>query len=94
MIKIPVEFLTSFASLSLDNPLILSTGVAVVRAVAGWLENALENGHIDRFELKQLAGTIFRVLPQALGLSALLGPVAAPGALITDFAITKYAHKK
>lgn len=36
-------------------------GIPIIRSVAGWLENALKDGSIDRFELKELGSTIIRV---------------------------------
>lgn len=80
------------AKISLSNPMVQSLGIAVVRSVAGWLENALENGHIDKFEVKKLFETMFRVIPQALGLTALVGPIGVVGTLFTDYLISKVTH--
>ena len=64
-------------------------GAPIVRSVAGWLENALEDGKIDKFEWSQLAGTVFRV--GIIGIGLLVGfdlePIAAAGtAVVADFA--------
>jgi len=36
-------------------------GVPVLRSVAGWLENAAEDGKFDKFEVKELLSTVLRV---------------------------------
>ena len=73
-------------------------GLPVVRSVAGWLENALEDGVISQFEVKQLGATVLRVgimgLATFLGLSGLGLDVSALGAgasaVILDFVLAKF----
>lgn len=36
-------------------------GFPVLRSVAGWIENALQDGKIEAFEWKQLGETVLRV---------------------------------
>jgi hypothetical protein len=40
---------------------LILAGAPVLRAVAGWLENSLEDGKISLFEWKELTKTIFRL---------------------------------
>lgn len=47
-----------------------TAGAAVTRAVAGWLENAVEDGEIDWPEIKELGKTLFRMSAPALSLWA------------------------
>jgi len=86
-----VELLTSFGVMSLANPLVRGLAIAVVRSLAGWIENSLEDGKITFPEVKQLIGTMFRVIPQSLGLEA-IAPGSGVGALFTDFALVKLSN--
>ena len=43
------------------NNLLIIPGVALIRAIAGWGENALEDGKIDLPEWKRLGSTIVRM---------------------------------
>ena len=86
-----LEILTSFGALSLANPAVRALAVAVVRSLAGWLENALEDGKITFPEVKQLFATMFRVIPQAIGLEAMV-PGGSVGALFTDWTVVKLAN--
>lgn len=43
------------------NPAIIIIGAGLVRSIAGWLENALEDGKISDYEWKLLGSTIIRV---------------------------------
>jgi len=81
------EWLTSFAELNLSNPLLRTAVVSLARSVSGWLYHALEDGKIDMPEIKELAITFFRMIPQAVGLSAFGIPVE--GALITDITFSR-----
>jgi hypothetical protein len=68
----------------------------VFRSVAGWLENALEDGSISVFEWGELGATIFRVGVISLGLYFGLdfGAFAAAGSsIVLDF-ILKALQKK
>lgn len=82
----------SLTEFTWSNPLIMSAGIAVIRSVAGWIENSLENGKIEEWEWKKLGETIFRVVPQTLGLTALIGPAGALGTFFTDYIISKITH--
>jgi len=42
-------------------PVLQAVGVGVVRSAAGWLNNALEDGKITKFELAKLGETVVRV---------------------------------
>jgi len=77
------DWLLSLGSISFSNPLVQAFAVAVVRSVAGWLNSSLEDGKITMYEWQELLKTMFRVIPQALGLSAF--GIPATGALITDY---------
>ena len=59
-------------------------GVPIVRSVAGWLENALEDGEITNFEWGQLGSTIFRmgVVGFALFYGLDMGVLAAAGSSV------------
>ncbi len=78
-----IELLQSFFSASFENPFVIGFGVAVVRAFWGWLENAAKDKKITGFELYQLFETMFRVIPQAIGLQAF--GIPAEGAFVTDY---------
>ena len=45
----------------MDITVLYPVGAAVVRGVAGWAENAFEDGKVSRFELTQLAATVLRI---------------------------------
>lgn len=83
------QVLFDFAQIGIGNPVIQAGIIGLIRGVAGWVENVIQDGKITRFELKQLGATMFRILPQALGLGAALGPAGAASALFTDWAIVK-----
>lgn len=63
-------------------------GIPILRSVAGWLENALEDGVISAFEWSELGSTVLRMGVMGLGIyfgfdvSAL---AAAGGAVVGDF---------
>ena len=85
------EVLFDFTVLSFGNPLITAAIIALIRGLAGWLENACEDGKITLPELKLLGATLFRVMVQALGLGALF-PGAEVGALFTDWVVVKITN--
>lgn len=63
-------------------------GLPVLRSVAGWLENALEDGEISPFEWGELGATVFRM--GAIGAGIYFGFdvsafAAAGAALLSDF---------
>jgi hypothetical protein len=68
-------------------------GVPVARSVAGWIENALEDGKISSFEWAQLGSTIVRVGIISTGMYFGLNGAgvnidalgSAAGAVILDF---------
>lgn len=74
------------------NSLILIPAVALIRAIAGWGENALEDGKIDLPEWKQLGATIVRMgVPMAAliwGLNIDAG-VSAGIIVVLDIVISK-----
>jgi len=76
----------------MDWNILLVPGVALGRAVLGWVENAFEDGKIDLPEWKQLGATVIRMgVPMVAliwGLNVELLPAAA---IITifDIALTK-----
>jgi hypothetical protein len=43
------------------DTILFSLGFPIVRSVLGWLENALADGKIEKFEVKQLGETILRI---------------------------------
>ena len=67
-------------------------GAGLLRSIAGWLENAAEDGVYSRFEWTQLGATILRVI--VLSVSARYGleldvPSAAGLAIGIDFVLSK-----
>ena len=74
------------------NNLLIIPGVALIRAIAGWGENALEDGKIDLPEWKRLGSTIVRMgVPMAAliwGLNIDAG-VAAGMIVVLDIVLTK-----
>jgi len=63
---------------------------SVIRNIAGWIENAFEDGKITEYEWKELAATTLRV--GLISLCAFLGlgvPVVPAGAIgiVSDFFI-------
>lgn len=70
-------------------------GIPAIRAVAGWLENSLEDGKLELFEWRQLALTEARlILPVAatfigLNVSGLGFDVATAGSLAVGFIFDK-----
>lgn len=88
------ELATSMTSISLNNPLVTSLGLGLIRAVCGWAYHALENGKITIPEWKQLLHTILRFIPQVLSLAAIGIPALA---FLTDMGLCrleKIAKKK
>jgi hypothetical protein len=78
-----------FESLLTATPYIAAIGVGVIRGIAGYIENVLEGK--ESFSLGKFFATIFRVFPQALGLSA-IAPGSEVGALFTDWSVVKLAN--
>lgn len=63
---------------------------AGLRSIAGWVENALEDGEISRLELGLLLATVLKIGVIALGLQFGLGldPVTSSGvAVAADFGL-------
>lgn len=77
-------------------------GVPIVRSVAGWLENAFDDGKITGFELKELGSTVLRVgiigAATFFGLNNIGLDVSALGAsasaVLLDFIISAIKKKK
>ena len=85
------EVLFDFAKISLGNPLVTAAIIALIRGLAGWIENAFEDGKITLPELKLLGATMFRVMVQALGIGAMF-PGAEGAALFTDWVVVKITN--
>lgn len=67
-------------------------GAGLFRSIAGWLENAAEDGVISRFEWTMLGATILRI--GVLSVSAIYGleldiPTASGLAIGIDFVLSK-----
>ena len=86
------QVVLDFTKIGIGNPLVQALLAAVIRSFAGWLENSLEDGKIQDYELKKLFATMFRIIPQALGLSALVGPSGTIGAFFTDWVFVKLSN--
>jgi len=81
------------------TPIIVGVLTPIVRSVAGWLENALDDGKISPFEWSQLGATFFRVgilSAASMGVfSAFVGNdqvvafAGAGAALIADFILKR-----
>lgn len=77
-------------------------GVPAARGIAGWLENALADKQITKFEWAKLGETVVRIgvigLAMYFGLNKLglnvdvLG--ASAGAVVLDFILAKFKIKK
>ena len=50
------------------NVVLALVGSGLIRNLSGWLENALEDGKVSRYEWGQLGSTVFRVGVLFLGL--------------------------
>jgi hypothetical protein len=76
-------------------------GVPVVRSIAGWIENAFEDGKVDRFEVGKLGSTVLRV--GIMGAAAFFGLeafgldvsafAAATSAVVLDFILGVFREK-
>ena len=74
----------------MDWTILLIPGAALLRSVAGWLENGLKDGIIDKYEWKLLGSTIAKYVIISLGFifGLNLDPITAAGAtILTDFGI-------
>lgn len=74
------------------NNLLIVPGVALGRAVFGWLENALEDGEISLPEWKQLGATIVRMgVPMAALIWGLQmdASISAGLVVVFDIVLTK-----
>lgn len=80
----------------LDNitlsTIIIGIVVSMLRSLTGYLEQCLKDGK-EPFSWMKLGETVMRVLPQAIGIEALI-PGASAGALLTDYIVSKVATKK
>jgi len=85
------EVLLSFLKPLAENPVAVAFELTVVRVVLGYLENRVKNSR-EAFEWSKFFETMFRMLPQTIGLAAFGIPSA--GALVTDIGITKFAKTK
>ncbi len=76
----------------MDLKILLIPGVALVRALLGWVENSFKDGKVDLIEWKQLGATVIRMgLPMAALMFGLkLEPEMAAGiAILMDIVIVK-----
>jgi len=74
-----------------------TVGAGLVRNIAGWLENAMQDGEITSYEWGQLGATVFRVTLLGIGAAFGLGldPLAASGsAIVADYIISAIKKKK
>lgn len=75
----------------MDFTILAIPGAAVLRSLAGWVENALEDGKVTKYEWAQLGATLLRVVPVAIGFMYGLdfGVFEAAGAaVLTDIGIS------
>jgi TRAP-type mannitol/chloroaromatic compound transport system substrate-binding protein len=78
------------------NEIYLVVAVPIIRGVAGWLQNALEDGKIDAFEWRKLASTMLRLGIPAFALYWGLDldvEVAASLPLIIDYLLGVFSQK-
>ncbi len=76
--------------------LITAVGAALLRNVAGWIENAMEDGSISSYEWGELGATIARVglITGGLYFGFDLAPIAAAaGGIIGDFILKAMKFK-
>jgi hypothetical protein len=87
-------FLEKIIEITMNNPLIYGTALTIAlgitRSIAGYIENCLKED-ADKFSLYKLGETIVRMLPQTIGLEAIV-PGAGAASLVTDY-IVKAAKK-
>ncbi len=78
---------------NLPNAVALSVSAGLVRNATGYLENALKDGKLDKYEVKQLLGTVAKYFGAILLLS--LGmPVESATALTFGLDVAQSAVKK
>ena len=79
--------------MSVENPVIQAAEVAVIRSVAGFLENLCKGKtSISDWSWGKMFETIMRTFTQAMGLGAVGVPPAA--AFATDYVLEKATKKK
>ena len=80
------------------GPVVSTAIIGIIRAGAGWLDNALDDGKISKFEVGQLGGTIVRITVLTVaGYYAINGIFgtditaisAGAGAFVADFILKK-----
>lgn len=64
---------------------VAAISAGLLRSVAGWLENAMKDGKVDEFEMKQLGGTMVKYFA-SVSLLMLGLPIeqAVAGAFVLD----------
>jgi hypothetical protein len=75
------------------NELLTIVGLPVLRSVAGWLENALQDNKISAFEWKELVKTVLKLGVPALALFygfALPAEFAASIPVVVDYGFSYY----
>lgn len=86
-------FISDIGKLLLSNPIGRALVIASVRSFFGWAQIAFADGKITRYELCKLLTTFCRIIPQAIGLGAIV-PGAEAGALFSDYAISEIRKKR
>lgn len=61
----------------LQNQYVQHLLVGVVRACVGWGENSIENGAIEKFEIKKLGATVLRVGLLSVALALTGAPIGS-----------------
>lgn len=83
------------------NILFVGFGVPLVRGIAGWIENAFDDGEVSSLEWSQLGGTVVRIGIISLGLFYGLDGLgldvsalgASAGAVVIDFILKAFKKK-
>lgn len=76
------------------KPIVVPIAVALIRSIAGWLENAAKDGNISHYEWKMLVSTFFRTAIQSVPMTLVGGPALGYCALVTDTYATKLGKKE
>lgn len=54
-----MDILANFLA-NVPYTVLAGVGAGVLRNIAGWIENALKDGKVEKYEYKELAGTIIK----------------------------------
>ena len=83
------------------NELVFILGFPLARGILGWLENALEDGYIEKLEWTELSATVVRIATPVLfvyagvtfmGADQAITIFSAALASIVDIAWSKWKH--